>query len=97
MKKLRLDTDPHELEAGVQDDVIKFAKDRGWLHRPFEIKRGDPDDLFAKGGRLILVEFKRPSVDRARRQQEKKHAEWRAAGIEVHLVNNRVAGYALFA
>jgi hypothetical protein len=85
-----------ELERPIQDDVVAFAKGRGWLHRRFENKRGDPDDLFAKGGRVILVEFKRPLVVRARRQQDERHKEWRAAGVEVFLINDREKGYALF-
>jgi hypothetical protein len=83
--------DQYELELPVQEDVVKAAKKRGWLHRRFEIKKGDPDDLFAKNGRVVLIEFKRPKNGRVAELQKIRHKEWRDAGIEVHVFSSREA------
>lgn len=82
---------------GVQNPVTAFARSRGWYARRMTYldRRGCPDSWFFKGGRVVIIEFKRagksPQVHQLRR-----HKELRAAGFEVHVIDNVQYGCALF-
>lgn len=85
------------LEKSIEREGGDYAFKRGW----FEIKltspsrRGWPDRFYARGGRIVLVEWKKegeaPTV-----QQAKLHRELRAHGVEVHWLDNLEAAKALF-
>lgn len=72
------------LEAFVCDEAEKD----GWLTRKLKWigRRNAPDRFFAKDGRVVLIEFKRPNGG-DRGKQAKEIAELQAAGVEVHLVD----------
>ena len=85
-------------EGHVQKEVVAFAKARGWLCRKmkYEGRRGAPDYFFfGSGGRLLMIEFKRPKAD-AREQQRREHERLRSLGFEVRLVDDIDAGKRLF-
>ncbi len=83
--------------AHVQNPVTAYARERGWLVRRMQFigRRGCPDSWFFKGGKAIIVEFK----DRGKRpdpMQERRIRELRAAGMEVHVIDDYEAGCAIF-
>lgn len=49
-------------EIVIEDAVVAFAEERGWLAWKLVIagQRGSPDRWFFKGGRMIIIEFKKP-------------------------------------
>lgn len=88
---------PDLSEHNIQDDVIGYARSKRWLHRKLKWvgRRSAPDDLFAKDGRVMLVEFKKTGKP-LRIDQKREHKRLVAAGIEVHVIDNAEDGYALF-
>ena len=84
-------------EYNVEIPVCDHAENRGWLCRKLQWtgRRGGPDRLFAKAGRVVLVEFKRPKAG-PRAQQEREIERLRKAGVEVHVIDSVEKGCALF-
>lgn len=82
-----------ELEAEIEDDVVIFATNRGWLCRKLAVKgrRGSPDQWFFKAGRLVIIEFKRPVDGELSGNQIREIARYEKAGFKVHVVDNRDA------
>lgn len=80
-----------ELEASIEDDVVAWAEQRGWLVRKMQYpgRRGCPDRFFFRGGNLVIVEFKRPGVKKADPLQVREHKRYTDAGWKVHVINNR--------
>ena len=80
-----------ELEAEIEDDVVIFATNRGWLVRKMQYpgRRGCPDRWFFKGGRLVIIEFKRPVSGRLSGNQSRERKRFAAAGFTVHVVDDR--------
>ncbi len=78
------------LEATVEDKVVAWAENNGWLVRKMEYigRRGCPDRFFWKNGHLVMIEFKRPGKNRADPQQEREHRRLEAAGWKVYVVNS---------
>jgi hypothetical protein len=76
-------------EADLEASDRKAARAAGWL--VVKIMRaspnGFPDRFYARGGRIVLIEWKRPG-GRLSEQQKHRHAELRAAGVEVYTVDN---------
>lgn len=79
-----------ELEAEIEDDVVAFAASRGWLVRKVQYpgRRGAPDRFFFKGGRLVIIEFKRKGGTRSGNQM-REHRRFRDAGFPVHTISDR--------
>lgn len=82
------------IESPIEDWVCEKAEAAGWLTRKLKwIGRiNGPDRFFAKDGRVVLIEFKRPGGAGARVKQEKEVNRLIAAGVEVHVVDNPLAG-----
>lgn len=84
-------------EIEIEQPASEFAERRGW----FEIKimeaskRGFPDRFYARRGRVVLVEYKSPGEEPTT-QQARRHRELRAAGVEVHVIDNLEAARELF-
>jgi hypothetical protein len=80
------------IESPIEDWVCDEAEKAGWLVRKLKWigRRSACDRFFAKGGRVVLIEFKRtgkePNVI-----QEREIARLQAAGVEVHVVDNPLA------
>jgi len=78
------------LESSLRRSCIKWAKKRLWWHKKFKSpgQRSVPDDVFAKHGRIVWVEFKRegevPTED-----QELEHEEMRSARLTVIVIDTR--------
>lgn len=81
------------IESPIEDWVCGKAESAGWLVRKLQWvgRRNAPDRFFAKDGRVVLIEFKRPGKG-ARVGQEKEITALQAAGVEVHVVDNPLAG-----
>lgn len=85
------------LEKDIEAVGCAYAFKKGW----FEVKltcptrRGWPDRFYARKGRILLVEWKRPGEEPTI-QQAKLHRELREHGVEVHWLNNLEAAYDLF-
>lgn len=80
----------------MEDLFVERAEQRGWLVRKVQWlgRRRAPDRFLARGGRVMLVELKQPG-EPARVDQAREIAALRAAGVEVHLIDNLRDGYAL--
>lgn len=83
--------------SGVEEPVCEFARGNGWLVRKVSCigRRGFPDRFFAKGGRVVLVEFKAPGKTPGA-QQSREHRRLRKAGVEFYVIDNAAMGYAIF-
>jgi hypothetical protein len=81
------------VESIVENTIKNRAKSAGWLVRKAKWigRRGAPDDIFAKGGRVVMIEFKKPGKE-ATLQQKREHDRWRDAGVEVYVVNRITDG-----
>jgi len=74
-------------EAEVERTVCREAAADGWrvYKLQFLNKRGAPDRMFGKAGRVVLIEFKAPGQT-PNEQQKRRHAELRTdCGLEVHI------------
>jgi hypothetical protein len=87
-----------QLESDIERRHRQVAMMAGWFVEKIEktSRGGFPDRFYARGGRVVLVEWKRPG-GRLSAQQQLRHQELRAAGVEVHVVYtieeaNRVLG-----
>ena len=84
----------NETEYGLERDLEgacgRVAKTAGWFHRKYKGpgRRSHPDRLFARGGLVFWVEFKR-------RGEQPTELQWleicamRAAGLDVYWTDNR--------
>lgn len=78
------------IEAPIEDWVCDRAEKAGWLVRKLKWvgRRSAMDRFLAKEGRVVLFEFKRPGKSTGDRTQPAEIARMRAAGVEVHIVDN---------
>lgn len=85
------------LEKDVEGPSKDWARRRGWWVRKFKspANRSVPDDLFAKQGRKVAVEFKRPGKKPTAKQLEQQQLMI-DAGWEVYNIDNCEAFVALF-
>lgn len=83
-------------EILIEMSVVGRAELEGWLVRKCSWigRRGAPDRLFAKGGRMLFVEFKALGKTLEPHQQ-REIARMTAAGIEVHVVDSIIDGLAI--
>lgn len=86
-----------ELERNIELPVCDYAEAGGWIVRKLQWvgRRAGPDRFFAKDGRIVLVEFKRPGEEPGP-LQFREHRRLRKAGIEVHVIDSVEEGCALF-
>lgn len=76
------------MEDTVEITVANKAEKDGWFQRKMKWigRRGGPDRFFAKGGRVVLIEFK----DRRKEPevlQVREHKRLKAAGVETYVVD----------
>jgi len=78
-----------ELESELEKDAIDFAKKHGWLVMKFVSpgKRGVPDRIFIREGRVVFIEFKR-SGELPRVQQKKRIKELQDHGANVYVCDS---------
>lgn len=84
--------------TGVEDPVCEFARGRGWLVRKIAYigRRGGPDRMFIRSGRIVLVEFKKPGRTPGA-QQRREIRRLRNHGAEVYVIDNAEDGYDILA
>jgi hypothetical protein len=85
------------LEKDIEKKVTKYAQSLGWIPYKFVSpeKRGVPDRIFIRDGKIIFVEFKRKGNPLTSLQ---KH-EWKILSdnkMEVYLIDNCSDGKGLF-
>lgn len=80
------------IESPIEDWACGQAEAAGWLVRKLQWvgRRNAPDRFFAKGGRVVLIEFKRPDAG-PRPGQEREIKALQAAGVEVYVADNPLA------
>lgn len=73
------------LEGQIERSVCLEAEKNGWIARKvmWSGRRGAPDRIFIKDGRLVLIEFKRPGGVMSG-QQEKEFNRIKAAYPETY-------------
>lgn len=79
-------------EASIESYLRKRVKEAGGFHRKvtYQGRKGAPDDwCFFPGGKLLIIECKRPHKHKADPLQEVEIALLRNTGFDVHLVNSR--------
>jgi hypothetical protein len=76
-----------QLEAEIEQKHCKLARGAGWVVEKIlrTGRNGFPDRFYAKDGRVVLIEWKRPR-GRVTKQQLLRHKELRDAGVECHVV-----------
>jgi len=76
-----------QLESEIEGKHRDIARANGWFVEKIMRtgRNGFPDRFYAKAGRVVLIEFKRPR-GRITQQQLRRHDELRAAGVEVRIV-----------
>lgn len=72
-------------ESTIERSVCGIAEKQGWLVRKVQWlgRRGAPDRLFMKGGRAVLIEFKRETKEPTT-QQSREIKRLKNAGMEVY-------------
>ena len=77
------------LESEIERPAHEFARSRGWFAEKIMRtgRRGFPDHIFIRNGRVIFIEFKRPG-ELPRPQQVKRHREMRCHGAEVFVIDS---------
>lgn len=80
-------------ESDVEDSVIAWAENNGWLHRfmSYRGRRGCPDSFFFGYGEIVMMEFKKPGGVLSA-NQVKEHERLREAGLHVYVVDDREHG-----
>lgn len=78
-------------EEQVELEVCNKAEMAGWLVRKvsWQGRRGAPDRVFIKDGRLVLIEFKRPGEEPVG-QQLREFNRIKSAYSETYWVDNVV-------
>lgn len=83
-----------KLETDITQAFRDEARNRGWFVEKIVTtgRKGFPDSLYIRGGRVVFMEWKRDKTKKGERrgvlsaQQEKRIDEMRDAGAEVHVV-----------
>ena len=81
------------IESPIEEWACQQAEDAGWLVRKLKWvgRRSACDRFFAKDGRVVLIEFKRPGKEPSE-TQEREIARLKAAGVEAYAVDSPLAG-----
>lgn len=84
------------LESEIEAKHRARAMAQGWFVEKIEKtgRGGFPDRFYARAGRVVLLEWKRPG-GRTGKQQLLRHDELRAAGVEVYVVHSVAAAEAV--
>lgn len=85
------------LERDIEKAVKDYARKRGWIARKWSSpgNAGVPDDLFFREGVLVIIEFKKRGKKPTPKQRS-EHRRLRNQGFEVHVIDNKEDGKALF-
>lgn len=80
------------IESPIEEWACQQAEAAGWLVRKLNWvgRRSACDRFFAKDGRVVLLEFKRPGEEPTQ-VQAREMTRLANAGVEVHAVDNPLA------
>lgn len=78
------------LEVDEENKTVAWAENNGWLARKVRYLglRGAPDRWFFGFGKIVIVEFKRPSGGHLAPAQVRERRKLGAAGIVVHVCHS---------
>ena len=76
-------------ESTVEDSVVAWAENHGWIARPMSYRgrRGCRDYDFYRAGRIVMMEFKKPTGGELSGNQVRERQRLAEAGITIHVVN----------
>lgn len=79
----------YESENKIENNSVDTAVAHGWYSRKHTTpgRRGAFDRFYAKEGRVLLAEYKRPGVDLDPLQVEEKR-DLDSAGVENHVLHS---------
>lgn len=85
-------------ENSIEKAIVAHAEDIGWLVWKVQIigVNGCPDRFFARDGRVLFIEIKRPGEEPGK-QQLLRRDELVKAGVEWHWVTNLEDAYVILA
>lgn len=85
------------LESTVEDTVIAWAENNGWLARfmSYRGRRGCRDVDFYGFGHVVMVEFKKERGGELSAGQVRERKRLADAGITVHVIDTAEEGIAL--
>lgn len=84
-------------ESTVEDTVVAWAENNGWIARPMSYRgrRGCRDYDFYKDGRVVMMEFKKPNGGELSGNQVRERRRLALAGITVYVVSDADCGITL--
>lgn len=79
------DMSESQIEQKHRDDAVRS----GWFVEKImrTARNGFPDRFYAKAGRVVLIEWKKPGGRRSK-QQVLRIQQLKDAGVEVHVIDN---------
>lgn len=79
-----------KLEKEVRDEADAWAELRGWLVQKLVslTAGGFPDCFYARHGRIVLGEWKKPGTGVLSPLQVQRHKQLREHGVEVHVFDD---------
>lgn len=83
-------------ESKIEIEVCEYAESLGWeVHKIKSLsKRGFPDRIFFRKGKIFFIEFK-VEDGKPRKQQSKRIEELEDQDIEVYVIDSIEKGYNL--
>lgn len=86
-----------ELESTVEDTVIAWAENHGWISRfmAYRGRRGCRDVDFYGFHQIVMCEFKRPDDGELSANQVKERYRMFKAGLKIHLIDSAAEGIEL--
>ena len=84
-------------ETDVETAVCSYARSLGWVNKKFKSpsNRNEPDQIFFRNSRIVLIEFKRPGKG-PRRAQRRKLQQYRDMGFHAVWCNDIAEGNKIF-
>lgn len=84
-------------ESKIEANANALAKKHGWFQRKFKApgRRGAPDRMYAKNGRVFFIEFKSKGK-RPTELQVAEHRRMREAGLTVYVCDCKAEYEAIF-
>lgn len=79
-----------KLEVEIRDNCDAWAELRGWMVQKMKSlsANGFPDCFYARHGRIVFGEWKKPGTGVIAPLQAKRHQELRDHGVEVHVFSD---------
>lgn len=82
------------IESASENYVVDEAEKAGWLVRKVKWinRRNSADRFFAKGGRIVFIEFKSPG-EKPKAGQGREIKRLQDEGVEVHVCDNPLSAF----